>query len=128
MIPIYRAKKLDSDEYVEGYLIGNLRGVYFYIKGNSNGYEFEEPILQKTLSIHFPNMLDKNGEKIFASLAEDGKGGSKCTDAYNESYTCIFNKITNSCVMSYETIQLQTDTMGVYDGYWKTYEVTGIKE
>ena len=28
-----------------------------------------------TLAIHFPDMLDSQGNKIFASLSEDGKGG-----------------------------------------------------
>jgi len=28
-----------------------------------------------TLAIHFPDMLDNEGTKIFASLSKDGKGG-----------------------------------------------------
>ena len=31
-----------------------------------------------TLSIHFPNIIDSQGNKIFASLQEDGKGGDIC--------------------------------------------------
>ena len=33
-----------------------------------------------TLSIHFPDMLDSKGNKIFASLQEDGKGGDIMQD------------------------------------------------
>lgn len=97
--PLYRAKKRDSDEYVEGNLISD--GDDFYLSkintvymmkddGHSDnrlelilGISFE--IDPSTLSIHFPDMLASdsdrllpNGEKdlrIFASLSEDGKGG-----------------------------------------------------
>ena len=75
-IPIYRALKLGTkDEWVEGYLVSNSKKRFYYIYGDSNGYEFKEPIDPSTLAIHFPNMIDKNGKKIFASLSEDGVGG-----------------------------------------------------
>ena len=91
MIPIYRAKKIDSDEYVEGYY---LPVYYMPIFENGELVSFEDifNILQvnkttyteidtSTLSIHFQNMLDKNGKKIFASLSEDGVGGDECKSA-----------------------------------------------
>jgi hypothetical protein len=69
-IPIYRAKEIDSDEYVEGYLL------------SSNGNEMIRDtfmnihiVSSSTIAIHFPDMLDSQGNKIFASLSEDGKGG-----------------------------------------------------
>ena len=31
-----------------------------------------------TRSVSYPNMIDKNGKKIFASLSEDGVGGDYC--------------------------------------------------
>jgi hypothetical protein len=73
-IPIYRAKKIDSDDYVEGWLVENEiiiqefspeytmeyhDGCYFYID-------------QSTLAIHFPDMIDSEGTKIFASLSKNG--------------------------------------------------------
>jgi len=78
-IPIYRAKKLDSEEWVEGYLykLPILRKndkPYIMISDLVNSVMPSE-IDPKTLSIHFPNMVDKNGKKIFASLSEDGVGG-----------------------------------------------------
>lgn len=93
MIPYYRAKKIDSDEYVEGFLYQDL---ICYIP--SDGFKPDEykkavdietwfimdnlsntsMIDTTTLSIHFPDMLDSQGNKIFASLQKDGKGGDIC--------------------------------------------------
>ena len=100
MIPIFRAKKLDSD----GYIIGQ------YIETEFSNEEYcdieeQETIIKHciikdfrtvhddyeycnfditeidiaTLAIHFPDMLDSQGNKIFASLQEDGKGGDTCS-------------------------------------------------
>ena len=111
-IPIYRARKIDSDKYVEGFL-NKAEHIYYdddkndetayYIMKNMTTecedksyfdfYGFKE-IDPSTLSIHFPDMLASdsdrllpNGEKdlrVFASLSEDGKGGDivtgKCRD------------------------------------------------
>jgi len=95
-IPIYRAKKIDSDEYVEGlYLkVGHEwldneyyhfiapEDVSFYERDIANGGSIislnksaMHVIDQSTLAIHFPDMIDSEGNKIFASLSEDGKGG-----------------------------------------------------
>ena len=94
-LPIFRAKKLDSNEYLEGWYsdtlflcMGDFQGHFIsYKKINVVGKEItlQESIDPKTLSIHFPNMLAKDsdrynssGEKdlrVFASLQLDGKGG-----------------------------------------------------
>lgn len=75
-IPIYRAKKIDSDELVEGYLTNEL-GDYFITKSDTlDELANIVPIIDKnTLAIHMDGMIDKNGKKIFASLSEDGVGG-----------------------------------------------------
>ena len=70
MIPIYRAKKIDSDEYVEGFYFEN-HGRHLLQEPNNDAWNIDP----STLAIHFPDMLDKNGKSIFASLSEDGKGG-----------------------------------------------------
>ena len=75
MIPIYRAKKIDSDEWVEGYVVISGENDIDYYICPFLGYQ--EQIDPNTLAIHFPNMIDKNGKKIFASLNEDGVGGDK---------------------------------------------------
>lgn len=82
-IPIYRAKKIDSDEYVEGCLIGDKRFNHYEIMKDGT---FERYVIDlTTISIYHQDMLASdsnrilpNGEKdlrIFASLQEDGKGG-----------------------------------------------------
>lgn len=79
--PIYRAKKIDKDEYVIGYYF-----YYHYYKRHSIKKEIEDvngtsnyDIDYTTLSIHSPDMLDYNNKPIFASLREDGKGGDEAT-------------------------------------------------
>ena len=103
-MPIYRAKKINSNEYVEGYYfpqewIGEYPNEnaeereeklkHFINTGTTHDvYDDEEGFFQfmgideidpTTLAISFPNMLDKNKNPIFASLREDGKGGDVVT-------------------------------------------------
>ena len=75
-IPICRAKKIDSDEYIEGYLMGVVQEDNLCsIREQNADYIGGDICILTTLAIHFPNMLDIQGNKIFASLSEDGKGG-----------------------------------------------------
>ena len=91
-IPIYRAEIQDNkinldkiEQYTElingkRYAIGLLSGKGRHIevtKGDTTTFLI---IDSTTLSIHFPNMLDSQGNKIFASLSEDGKGGDIIED------------------------------------------------
>jgi len=69
-IPIYRAKKTDNDEWFIGYLLKYGDGYYIKLLYDS----IEIMIDPSTLAIYFPQMIDKNGKKIFASLSEDGIG------------------------------------------------------
>ena len=102
-IPIFRAKKLDSDEYVFGVPRQDSKGAYEMI---INVVEDGVPgVIQRyieidTISIHFPDMIDSQGNKIFASLSEDGKGGDiietelkrVCTTKYKEYFFYADNK------------------------------------
>lgn len=90
-IPIYRAKKINSDEYIAGsYIHGEDKKHYisdgkFKIRASSGASLILTEIDPSTLAIHMPDMLASdsdrllpNGEKdlrIFASLSEDGRGG-----------------------------------------------------
>ena len=80
-IPIYRAKKLGSDDniksqsYIKKLIGGNYH--HYLVKYYSPDYEDVE-IDPSTLAIHFYDMTDSQGNKIFASLSEDGKGGDIC--------------------------------------------------
>lgn len=73
-IPIYRAKKIDSDKYIQGYLLG-MWGEYFISWGETNHVPNKVQVDPLTLAVHFKDMVDSEGNKIFASLSEDGKGG-----------------------------------------------------
>lgn len=101
-IPIFRAKKMDSDEYIEGIGIDDNIMVEYISQRNYCSEHIAETseIDLSTLSIHFPDMLaedsnsyDSNGEKdlrIFASLEDFGKGGDIVTDGEYD-FVVIFN-------------------------------------
>lgn len=83
MIPIFRAKRTYTDEYVFGVPRQDSKGAYEMI---INVVEDGVPgVIQRyieidTISIHFPDMLDSQKNKIFASLQKDGKGGDIMQD------------------------------------------------
>lgn len=86
-----RAKHLYSDEYfISDSIKFTFSGtqIYLYDHKKHRWVECE----QETRSIHFPDMIDNEGTKIFASLSEDGKGG----DTYNISshlVTFVYRKL-----------------------------------
>ena len=77
-LPIFRAKKIDSDEYVMGWYSSPIiiEGKTYLSITNKDG---EYRIDTTTLSIHFSDMLDSQGNKIFASLQKNGRGGDVCS-------------------------------------------------
>lgn len=78
-IPIYRAKSNErKNTYVEGFLIGVDEDIGLCTIRTKDDYIGGEICYLDTLSIHFPDMIDSQGSKIFASLNEDGKGGDLC--------------------------------------------------
>ena len=119
-IPIYRAKKIDSDEYVIGWYSSPIiiEGKLYLSITNQDG---EHRIDTTTLSIHFPDMIDSQGNAIFASLQEDGKGGdiiiSKSYPFYGDA-----PEITDSSgkceELNYKGLLLFTST-GCYMDYIK---------
>ena len=93
-IPIYRAKKIDSDKYIQGYLLG-MWGEYFISWGETNHVPNKVQIDPTTLAIHFKDMLDSQGNKIFASLSNDGKGGDICDFPNHSPLTAMRNTMDN---------------------------------
>ena len=100
-IPIYRAKKIDSNEYIVGYYSPDknyqehIHTIFYFDTGDFNvDRKTITQIDQTTLAIHFPNMLDGQKNKIFASLSEDGKGGDVVThpDYGDNKYILIYDK------------------------------------
>lgn len=77
-IPTFRAKEVGSDKYIEGYYQQYIEGFEDNIYHEINN----KLINPNTLSIHFPNMVDKRGNKIFCSLNASGKGGDICESEY----------------------------------------------
>lgn len=76
MIPIYRAKLNErKNTYVEGLLIGVDAELNLCTIRTKDDYIGGKICYLDTLSINFPNMLDSQGNKIFASLQNDGRGG-----------------------------------------------------
>ena len=141
-IPIYRAKKIDSDEYVEGYIVQDDEK-YFIITSYDSFFEHdghrercgewitdEHPTMKffhteyheidpSTLSISFPDMLDKNGVKIFASLSEDGVGGSEGIDLGGNTFITVFDDGQVEFIFNDETLGFDISSVE-----WA--EVTGI--
>ena len=77
-LPIYRAFSETFDKYILGVPYFSDGRYYMLVDDcnkNNNIGSGSYPIDETTLSIHFPDMLDSKGNKIFASLQEDGKGG-----------------------------------------------------
>ena len=133
-IPIYRAKKIGSDEYVEGFYIED-HGVASYIQESKylnfivsdrgeKGMEVDTlfQIDPTTLAIHFSDMLDSNGNKIFASLQEDGKGGDIVTlDDRNK--TVIYDKKVQAIMLNCKNFGLSILSL-----YKEDIKVIGIQE
>ena len=129
-IPLYRAKvqdhKLNLDkieqftELIDGkrYAIGLLCGKGRHIevtKGDTTTFLI---IDQSTLAIHFPDMLDSQGNKIFVSLSENGKGGDICEykdwdsdyeDEFLNKGICLFLEFKVSFTNRYEVQMEEID-------------------
>ncbi len=133
-IPIYRAKKIDSNEYVEGFYYTTVSDKthqifkeWFIKEKLSMGEEYQRlnqlncEVDPTTLSIHFPDMLDSEGKKIFASLSEDGKGGDIM------SYEPAPKETDLNGVVTYERGRISIDKEGFMPKF-KLLKVTGIKD
>ena len=123
-IPIYRAKKIDSDEYVVGYYSPDknyqehIHTIFYFDTGDFNvDRKTTTQIDISTIAIHFPDMLDSQGNKIFASLSEDGKGGDIMKD---DEYCGIAKYKDSRFVVEYENVE-----ECLYEG---NFEVIGIQE
>ena len=112
-IPIYRAKKNNSNEYIKGFLIGVVEEEQLCSIRDIDSDDVGGEICDlTTLSIHFPDMLDANKNKIFASLNQYGIGGDVCiSEQFEGEINMVFESI--------ETIP--------YFSSWSSYIVNKIK-
>ena len=93
---LFRAKEKNSNNYVIGYEYYNHIEDEYYITHYVSGSNYK--IDRTTRSINIEDMLDNQGNKIFASLQKDGKGGDICNLYLSknqiiptrEKYTCIY--------------------------------------
>ena len=131
-LPTFRAKKKDSDGYVEGFLYQDLvcyipsDGIKSdtYLKAVDadswyimDSYSRNTQIDIDTASIHFPFMLDDNKNKMFASLQKSGKGGDILSvfnieaQELQEGY-CIFSSEEKGIKISNGSVEVDYDIFG----------------
>ena len=85
-LPNFRAKSNERENtYVEGLLIRIDEELNLCTIRTKDDYIGGEVCYLHTLSINFPDMLDSQGNKIFSSLQEDGKGGDIILEPYLET-------------------------------------------
>lgn len=121
-IPIYRAKSNErKNTYVEGFLIGVDEDIGLCTIRTKDDYIGGEICYLHTLSIHFPDIIDIKGNKIFASLQEDGKGGDILFDMEYE-FTLIFDGLK----FRLEGLECNTE-INEYDKF-TNFDVIGIQD
>ena len=73
-IPIYRAKKIDSDKYEIGFLLNNMIVTAYEQEVKRDGIYWKSITTSKidpaTLAIHFPDAINTNSEKVWYNLEE----------------------------------------------------------
>jgi hypothetical protein len=145
-IPLCRAKKIDSDEYLIGYVMphsnyhNELLDVYMHtfrkvtyaeLMSGKNSMDIAslKRIDPSTLSIHFPDMIASdsnrllNGEKdlrIFASL--NGNGGDMISDGEFE-YHLVFDG--RDYIL--ESVKYRNEKIGDLDN-WNDFKIVGIQK
>ena len=126
---LFRAKEKNSNNYVIGYEYYNHVEDEYYITHYVSGSNYK--VDRTTRSINIEDMLDSQGNKIFASLQKDGKGGDilleesrlMCNLKIDESafreFTAIHtmngNRFTNEKILS--------DIGSYRDKYFKGYDI-----
>ncbi len=130
-VPIFRAKKKDSDEYVEGFLNiweqgGNIYHSIMEFGVYPSPFNNIHIIDETTVAIHFPSMLGVNDVKIFASLQEDGKGGDILIEdgRYKDGFNPIFEPYFRKSSLS--IFDLPETPYGEYQ--LKYYKIIGIQK
>ena len=126
---LFRAKEKNSNNYVIGYEYYNHIEDEYYITHYVSGSNYK--IDRTTRSINIEDMLDSQGNKIFASLQKDGKGGDilleesrlmcnlKIEESAFREFTAIHtingNRFTNEKILS--------DIGSYRDKYFKGYDI-----
>lgn len=70
---LFRGKRLDNGEWVEGFYKQSCSG-FSYISGRESGYGFTTPVCAHTIG-QFTGLCDKNGKKAFShDISIDSQG------------------------------------------------------
>ena len=112
---LFRAKEKNTDNYIIGYEYYNHIEDEYYITHYITGNNYK--VDKSTRSINFDDMLDSNGNKLFASLQEDRKGGDIMQD---DEYIGIAKYIDCQFVVEYENCIDNIDN--------GNFDVIGIQE
>ena len=119
--PTYRAKsKEQKNTYVEGLLIGVDVETDLCTIRTKDDYIGGEICYLHTLSINFSDMLSQ-GNKIFASLQKDGRGGD------------ILISTKYKYVLSFDGFKFNLQRLYSQTSFdeldrWENFEIIGIKE
>ena len=119
---LFRAKEKNSNNYVIGYEYYNHIEDEYYITHYVSGSNYK--IDRTTRSINIEDMIDSQGNKIFASLQEDGKGGDICQ-------TIDYLNGTLSGIAIYDNFSFRIHRIGKAMGISftsKDIKIIGIKE
>ena len=134
-VPIFRAKwekknNITSEEYIKGYVEGYyseyLDKHYIYTE-TSKPFGVEIDI--STLAINFPSMIDTQGNKIFASLSENGKGGDYTfmQNGYDETF--CWDSLNGCIVLKSKHYECRCfRNGGRNETNFNTYKIIGIQE
>ena len=112
---LFRAKEKNSNNYVIGYEYYNHVEDEYYITHYISGSNYK--VDRTTRSINIEDMIDSQGNKIFASLSEDGKGGDIMKD---DEYYGIAKYKDSRFVVEYENVE-----ECLYEG---NFEAIGVQE
>ena len=141
-IPIFRSYELDTAFLIEGSYIKE-NGFYM----NNTIPDYDKPVVRHKicdedgiyhevskdyLAINFPDMLDSKGNKIFASLSEDGKGGDKMLKGVDmEQYGLKNTYYTAICIKGSVLLQELSESTSISftaHGFLTELKVIGVQE
>lgn len=125
---LFRAKEKKTDKYVIGYEFYNHIEDEYYITHQLTGNNYK--VDKTTRSINFEDMIDSQGNKLFASLSEDGKGGDivDTTIGLRQNFVTICLS-SGVCVFTSDTSAIKnTPCKFILDYKHRGIKVVGIQK
>ena len=121
-IPYFRAKSNErKNTYIEGLLIGVDEELNLCTIRTKDDYIGGEVCYLHTLSINFPDMLDSQGNKIFASLSEDRLAELEVLEHQNKSLVKTLEKYNEEMIdLRKENLDLKNSNNELLEGLVST--------